>query len=86
MLRSNWTLNEKPTLFFAPIAAVISEKSRNFMFIIEDGKARLTPVKIGLNDGTNMEILAGMNPDELVILPGKQPPKDGQTVVAKGAK
>jgi multidrug efflux pump subunit AcrA (membrane-fusion protein) len=56
------------------------------MFIIEDQKARLTPVKIGLNDGTNVEILGGMNTDELVILPGKQPPKDGQPVIVKGAK
>ena len=79
-------LERKTDALLAPIAAVISEKSRNFMFIIEDGKARLTPVKIGLNDGTNVEILAGMNPDELIILPGKQPPKDGQPVTVKGAK
>ncbi|MCL5125811.1 MAG: efflux RND transporter periplasmic adaptor subunit [Deltaproteobacteria bacterium] len=79
-------LEKKTDALLVPVSAVISEKSRHFVFMIEDDKARLMPVKIGLNDGTNMEILAGMNPNTLVIIPGKVPPKDGQPVTVKGAK
>ncbi|MGB6064911.1 MAG: efflux RND transporter periplasmic adaptor subunit [Desulfomonilaceae bacterium] len=78
-------LEKKTNALLAPVSAVISEKSRNFIFIVDDGKAKLMPVKIGLNDGTNMEILSGMNSDELVILPGKLAPKDGQPVTVKEA-
>jgi RND family efflux transporter MFP subunit len=79
-------LERKTDALLAPVSALISEKSRNFMFIVENDKARLIPVKVGLNDGTNVEILGGINPDESVIIPGKPVPKDGQPVTVKGAK
>ncbi len=79
-------LEKKTDALLAPVSALISEKSRDFVFIVENDKARLVPVKTGLNDGTNVEILGGINPDEMVILLGKQRPKDGQPVTVKEAK
>lgn len=80
-------LEHKTGVLLAPVSAVIFSKSRSFVFIIDkNSKAKLIPVKTGVNDGTNVEILSGINPAEAVIIPGKPTPKDGQLVAVKGAK
>ncbi|MGC8659098.1 MAG: efflux RND transporter periplasmic adaptor subunit [Desulfomonilaceae bacterium] len=79
-------LEKKTDALLLPLSALISEKSRNFVFMIEDGKARLMPVKIGLKDDKHVEILGGLNENVMVIIPGTVPPKDGQPVTVKGAK
>ena len=51
-------------------------------YVVRDGKARRTPVKVGNDDGTLVEILAGLKPeDEVVIRPGSGL-EDGTSVTA----
>jgi len=67
----------------APLLAVdalVTEKSGTSVFVVNEGKARKTRVQTGFNDGTHVEILKGINPEQQVILSGKQPPNDGQPV------
>lgn len=63
-----------------PVEVATIEKSGTSVFIVADGKARKLPVKTGFNDGTSVEILDGLAPDQAVILVGKQALSNGQAV------
>jgi RND family efflux transporter MFP subunit len=69
-----------------PAAALIREKAAGFLFTFADGKATRVPVKYGFNDGTNVEILEGINEGARVIIPGKAPLVSGQAVRTVEAK
>jgi len=69
-----------------PVAALVMEKANAFVFVAEGGKAKKTPVKIGFNDGTNVEISSGLKGDEAVILVGKLVLTDGQAINATEGK
>ena len=62
------------------------EKTNAFVFKTADGKAKKGAVKLGFNDGANVEILEGLADGEAVIVPGKVPPADGQPVKLEAAK
>ncbi len=42
-----------------PVEALLMEKANAFVFKVVDGKAKKTAVKLGFNDGTNVEMLEG---------------------------
>ena len=65
-----------------PVAAIVMEKANAFVFLLADGKAKKTPVKIGFNDGSKVEIVSDMAADAKVILAGKLALTDGQVVNA----
>ena len=69
-----------------PVEALLVEKAGASVFAVAEGKAKKTPVKTGFNDGANVEIAEGINPDQAVILNGKQTLNDGQAVNAVEAK
>lgn len=71
----------KHDALLVPVTALLVEKAGTSVFTIENGAAKKTPVQTGFNDGTNVEILNGINPDEAVILLGKQTLNNGQPVV-----
>ena len=63
-----------------PVEALVQEKAGASVFTLAGNKARKIPVKTGFNDGQHVEILSGLNPDQVIILAGKQPLSDGQAV------
>ncbi len=69
-----------------PVEAVLVEKIGSSVFTLEEGKAKKRPVKTGFNDGTAVEILEGLKPEEVVILPGKVTLNNGQPVTVTEAK
>ena len=66
------------------------EPVEQVVFLIRNGKAVMTPVKTGISDRNNMEILSGIQAgDELVSGPYRvvsKTLKDGAPVVIKDAK
>jgi len=38
------------------------------VFVVRDGKAHLTPIKIGVDDGLRVEVLSGLKADDPVVL------------------
>src|SRR5262249_28436013 len=40
-----------------PVEALVMERVNSFAFVADGGKAKKTPIKIGFNDGTKVEIL-----------------------------
>lgn len=69
-----------------PAAALVKEKAASFLFVLADGKASRVAVKVGFNDGANVEILEGLAANARVILPGKAVLVAGQPVTAVEAK
>lgn len=51
-----------------PINAVQQEDDKNYVFIVENGKAKRVEVKIGSVDSEKMEITEGVNKDDEVIV------------------
>jgi membrane fusion protein (multidrug efflux system) len=73
-------LEKKEDALLVPVEAVLKEKTGTSVFIAEDGKARKVAVQTGFNDGTNIEIVAGVQLTNLAILPGQQTLRDNQPV------
>jgi membrane fusion protein (multidrug efflux system) len=73
-------LERKENALVIPVQALLTEKAGTSVFRVIDGKAKKTPVQVGFNDGTQVEIAKGINPEQGVILLGKQPLNDGQPV------
>jgi RND family efflux transporter MFP subunit len=63
-----------------PAAAVVFEKGKPSIFIPENSKARKKSIQTGFNDGTNIEILGGLEEGQAVLVPGKSPLTDGQSI------
>lgn len=65
-----------------PVAALVMEKTNAFVFKHSDGKALKTAVKLGFNDGTNVEV-PELKPDDVLLVPGTVTLTDKQPVTAK---
>ncbi len=69
-----------------PVEAVMIEKSGPSIFTVADKKAKKTAVKIGFNDGANIEIVEGVQAGDPIVAVGKLPLANGQAVVIADAK
>jgi membrane fusion protein, multidrug efflux system len=76
----------KPEAVLLPSEAVLVEKAKTSVFVVEAGQAKKLPVKVGFFNGVSYEILEGIPPNADVILIGKQALMDGQSVQVTGTK
>jgi len=67
-----------------PPACVMEHSGRahGFVYIVRDGLARRTEVALGADNGTLVEVLSGLEPDDKVVLHSRVPLEDGMAVVA----
>lgn len=79
-------LERKSDALLVPVEALVMEKANAFVFTTADHKAKKMAVKIGFNDGANVEIVSGIGGNDRVILVGKQSLSDGQAVNAEEAR
>ena len=63
-----------------PLSAIVMEKAVATAYVHEAGKARRRVLKAGFNDGTHLEVLDGVKPDEDVLVVGAATLTDGQAV------
>jgi membrane fusion protein (multidrug efflux system) len=63
-----------------PEAALVPEQSRQFLFVIEDGRATRREVRIGGRQPGRVEIVSGLAVGEQVIVEGTQKVRDGGEV------
>src|SRR5205814_10182800 len=54
-----------------PAEALVMEKTNAFAYIVEGAKAAKHPIKIGVNDGKNVQVLEGLDAHQAIILAGK---------------
>ncbi|MFL6313143.1 MAG: efflux RND transporter periplasmic adaptor subunit [Terriglobales bacterium] len=74
-------IEKKSDALLLPAETLVKEKTNSFIYIFNDGKIKKAPVEVGFNDGTNVEIVAGIKPADLAIVPGQQQAlRDGQLV------
>ena len=79
-------VERKHDALLVPTQALLVEKAGTSVFTVADGKAKKTPIQVGFNDGTNVELTKGIDPAQPVILLGKQTLNDGQPVNPVEAK
>ncbi len=76
------TLGQDARSFAVPSSALVEHTghSGGVVFVVRDGVARRTRVKLGGDNGSQAEVLSGIGPDDLVILPSGTPMEDGMRV------
>ncbi|MBI5897523.1 MAG: efflux RND transporter periplasmic adaptor subunit [Desulfobacterales bacterium] len=63
-----------------PLFALISQQKDQAVFVAEDGKARLVPVRTGIQEGWQVQIREGLAAGAKVIVVGQRDTKDGAPV------
>jgi len=77
----------KPDAVVAPVAALFRHDGGWAAFVVEEGRARLRPVKLGARSALEAWIEAGLNPGERVIVYPSDSVADGKRVsIVRGAK
>jgi membrane fusion protein (multidrug efflux system) len=79
-------IERKEDVLLVPADAVVTEKAGASVFILSENKARKTRIQTGFNDGAQVEIISGLNPDQPVIVVGKRALADGQLVSVSESK
>lgn len=69
-----------------PTEALVMEKTNAFAYVLDGEKAVKRPLKIGFNDGKNVEVLDGVSAEDAIILIGKLSLSNGQTVRVAAAQ
>lgn len=75
-------LQQHPNALAIPPASLVPSKSgqEKSVFVVDAGKAKLVPVKTGLDDGLWVEVVEGLTGEEEVVVVGKSGLIDGQAV------
>jgi membrane fusion protein (multidrug efflux system) len=73
--------DERQTLVI-PEEALTPEAEKQYVYVVADGKAQRREVRIGGRSPGNVEILAGLNAGERVVVEGTQKVRDGAPVNA----
>src|SRR5712691_4662364 len=79
-------LQKKENTLLVPAEALITQKNKNSVFVVNHNKAKKVSVQTGFDDGVNVELLKGCSPGDAVITAGKQSVTDGQKVQATESK
>jgi membrane fusion protein (multidrug efflux system) len=74
--------NDEREALVIPEEALTPEAERQFVFVVDDGKAERREVRIGGRRPGSVEILAGLAAGEQVVIEGTQKVRDGGAVRA----
>jgi HlyD family secretion protein len=72
---------EKSGAIVVPDKAVWTEGKKSFVYAIKDGKLEKRKVKVGMKQGTSLEILEGLKEREFIALNPTKQMKDGMAVI-----
>jgi membrane fusion protein (multidrug efflux system) len=73
-------IERKENALLMPAESLVMEKANAFAYGVNGNKATKRPIKIGFNDGKNVEVLEGLSGGDTVIVAGKLKLSDGQAV------
>ena len=79
--------NERDNVLAVPRGSVEGEGGKRYVYVVkrgELGKSKLErrEIQVGIADSTNYEIVCGLQPGEMVALPGDVDLKDGMAVTS----
>ena len=60
-------LQERPDVYVLPSSAIVRDGRGTFCWTVRDGRALRTPIALGLQVGSDVEVTSGLKPDDLVI-------------------
>ena len=78
------TLERDAKSLTLPAACVVEHSGRagGVVFVVRDGIARRTEVKLGGDNGSEVEIVSGISPDDAIVVPAGTPLEDGMQIAA----
>lgn len=81
-LNASLHLQQHPNALAIPPAAIVPRNNGQdkSVFVVDSGKAKLHPVKTGIDDGLWVEVVEGLTGEEDVVVVGKSGLIDGQAV------
>lgn len=79
-----FTTEKKKGVCLVPMEAVLTDKGKNVVFILEGDTVKKREVTSGLKDGKNSEISGGLKEGEWVVVKGQQYVSDGEKVQPLG--
>jgi multidrug efflux pump subunit AcrA (membrane-fusion protein) len=65
---------------FIPKGAVRTQGDSSFVFVVRGGKVERRAVKLGMDRGTDVAVLAGVRPGDSLVVKGPDNLQDGQTI------
>ncbi len=74
------TIAAKKSATVVPVEAIVEKNGKKYVFKVVDGKARLTPVTLGLTTESSAEVIQGVRIGDRVVVKGVEKLKDGQGV------
>ncbi|MDB5273267.1 MAG: acrB [Chitinophagaceae bacterium] len=74
---------QKENAIVVPINVVQRTEKGDFIYVVENNKAVMTPVELGLSYKSQVEVLSGLKQGDKIITVGYQDVVDGQPVVLK---
>ena len=69
---------EFPAAIAIPLYAVISRDNKHYVYLEENGVAKLQEVKLGILDGWQIQITEGLSPGQKVVVVGQRSVDEGQ--------
>jgi RND family efflux transporter MFP subunit len=82
----NFLLARKDHVVTLPASVLLQRGGEEFVFVVEDGKARLQPIQTGLRTEDSVEVLSGVSVGAQVVDQGRARVKDGMPVEVTSAR
>jgi len=79
--RVNVNMQTKKGALVIPFAAIVKNNSGDGVYLINEDKAYLKPIKTGITDGKTVEVVSGLKADDKIVTLGMNNLKDGTVVV-----
>ncbi len=80
--RVRLVIAERDNAVLVPEQAIVPQGEQLFVYVIEDGKAAMRPVVLGVRQAGRVEVTSGVQPGDVVITAGVQKIGPGAAVVA----
>jgi RND family efflux transporter MFP subunit len=77
---ADFILARKEDILTLPTPVLLQRGGEDYVFVVEDGRARRRSIQVGLRNEDILEVVAGLHTGESVIEDGRHRVKDGQPV------
>ena len=75
--------DKSPAVALVPQKAIRQGNSSKYVFLVKDGVLERRAVTLGSERGSDVEVLAGLQPDQTIVVGGPDSLRDGQAVQIK---
>lgn len=80
MARTSLVRSEHPDSIVIPIFASVLLDEDRYVYVVEDGKACLRKIQVGIVQGSSVQVTSGLSKGELLVVTGQYDARDGEPV------